>query len=173
VLSTPRDAYSPYVARALRDAARADIEAIFRRVGAQDQTDLVDPPIAAARAAIERILARDGVIKADHLALISLFDMRGRRNLPTATLIVLALPGSAAAADYTPAAAVTATAEQAGVSTDIGPNGFALVTLGTWVVDESPKHGAGAPSHNDRLTAASAKNVSVASTPHGRPVSGG
>jgi len=87
VLSTPRDAYSPYVARALRDAARADIEAIFRRVGAQDQTDLVDPPLADARAAIERILARDGVIKADHLALISLFDMRGRRNLPTATLI--------------------------------------------------------------------------------------
>lgn len=87
VLSTPRDAYSPYVARALRDAARTDIEAIFRRVGAQDQTDLVDPAITAARAAIERIMARDGVIKADHLALISLFEMRGRRNLPTATLI--------------------------------------------------------------------------------------
>ena len=87
VLSTPRDAYSPYVARALRNAARADIEAIFRRFGTQDQTDLIDPPVVSARAAVERIIARDGVIKSDHLAFISLFKMRGRRNLPTATLI--------------------------------------------------------------------------------------
>src|SRR3546814_11114969 len=28
--STPRDAYSPFVARALRDAARTDVEAMFR-----------------------------------------------------------------------------------------------------------------------------------------------
>ncbi|WP_245330047.1 MULTISPECIES: hypothetical protein [Mesorhizobium] len=31
--SQPRDAYSPYVARQLRDAARADIGKIFRRIG--------------------------------------------------------------------------------------------------------------------------------------------
>src|SRR3546814_6880369 len=35
--STPRDAYSPFVARALRDAARTDVEAMFRRLGADDR----------------------------------------------------------------------------------------------------------------------------------------
>lgn len=44
--STPRDAYSPFVARALRDAARADVEAIFRRFDAEDRTDEGDPIIA-------------------------------------------------------------------------------------------------------------------------------
>jgi hypothetical protein len=44
--STPRDAYSPFVARALRDAARADVEAMFRRLGADDRTDEGDPVIA-------------------------------------------------------------------------------------------------------------------------------
>lgn len=44
--STPRDAYSPFVARALRDAARTDVEAIFRRIGAEDRTDEGDPVIA-------------------------------------------------------------------------------------------------------------------------------
>lgn len=87
VLSTPRDAYSPHVARALRNPARADIEAIFRRVGAQDKTDLSDLPVNGARATIERILACEGVIKSDHLAFISLYEMLGRRGLPNATLI--------------------------------------------------------------------------------------
>src|SRR3546814_8324190 len=41
--STPRDAYSPFVARALRDAARTDVEAMFRRLGADDRTDEGDP----------------------------------------------------------------------------------------------------------------------------------
>ena len=73
-------------------------------------------------------------------------------------MVVLALPGPVVAADYTNAEAVTVTAEQPGVSTDIDPNGFALVTFGTWMVDESPRHGAVAPSTNDQPTAALAKN---------------
>jgi hypothetical protein len=58
--STPRDAYSPFVARALRDAARADVEAMFRRLGADDRTDEGDPAITAARADVEAIIARQG-----------------------------------------------------------------------------------------------------------------
>jgi hypothetical protein len=56
----PRDAYSPFVARALRDAARADVEAMFRRLGADDRTDEGDPAITAARADVEAIIARQG-----------------------------------------------------------------------------------------------------------------
>ena len=75
-------------------------------------------------------------------------------------LVALALPGSALAADSAPAEAQKLTAERTGVSTEIGPNGFALVTLGKWVVDDSPKLGAVAPSPNDQPPAAPAKNSS-------------
>ena len=85
--STPRDAYSPFVARALRDAARADVEAMFRRPGADDRTDEGDPASTAARADVEAIIARQGFIVADQPELKSLYFMRMRRNLPTATLI--------------------------------------------------------------------------------------
>lgn len=85
--STPRDAYSPFVARALLDAARADVEAMFRRFGADDRTDEGDPVIARARADVEAIIARQGFIVADQPELKSLYFMRMRRNLPTATLI--------------------------------------------------------------------------------------
>ena len=74
------------------------------------------------------------------------------------SLLVLALPGSALAADSTPAEAKRITAEQTGVSTDGGSNGFVLVTLGTWVVADPPKQGLAAPTPNERLTASSAKN---------------
>lgn len=85
--STPRDAYSPFVARALRDAARADVEAMFRRLGSDDRTDEGDLAITAARADVEAIIARQGFIVADQPELKSLYFMRMRRNLPTATLI--------------------------------------------------------------------------------------
>src|SRR3546814_7221711 len=38
--STPRDAHSSFVARALRDAARADVEAMFCRFGADDRNEI-------------------------------------------------------------------------------------------------------------------------------------
>ncbi|MBB5986554.1 hypothetical protein HNP60_002528 [Sphingobium sp. B1D3A] len=85
--STPRDAYSPFVARALRDAARTDVEAMFRRLGADDRTDEGDPVIARARADVEAIIARQGFIVAEHPALKSLYFMRMRRGLPISTLI--------------------------------------------------------------------------------------
>src|SRR3546814_4426489 len=87
VRPTPRDAYSSFVARALRDAARADVEAMFRRFGADDRTDEGDPEIARARADVEAIIARQGFIVAGQPELKSLYFMRMRRNLPTATLI--------------------------------------------------------------------------------------
>jgi hypothetical protein len=80
--STPRDAYSPFVARALRDAARADVEAMFRRLGADDRTDEGDPVIA--RADVEAIIARQGFIVADQPELKSLYFMRMRRNCRSA-----------------------------------------------------------------------------------------
>jgi hypothetical protein len=85
--STPRDAYSPFVARALRDAARTDVEAMFRRLGADDRADEGDLVIARARADVEAIIARQGFIVADHSALKSLYFMRLRRGLPIRTLI--------------------------------------------------------------------------------------
>lgn len=85
--STPRDAYSPFVARALRDAARADVEAMFRRLGAEDRIDLGDLATAAARGAVEAVMARDGFITADRPELRRLYFMRMRRGLPVTTLI--------------------------------------------------------------------------------------
>lgn len=85
--STPRDAYSPFVARALRDAARADVEAMFRRFGAEDQTDEGDPVIAKARADVEAIIARQGFILTDRVEVRRLYFMRLRRGLPISTLI--------------------------------------------------------------------------------------
>src|SRR3546814_1728661 len=81
--STPRDAYSSFVARALRDAARADVEAMFRRFGADDRTDEGDPVIARARADVEAIIARQGFIVAGQPELKSLYFLRMRRKLPT------------------------------------------------------------------------------------------
>ena len=85
--STPRDAYSPFVARALRDAARTDVEAMFRRLGADDRADEGDPVIARARADVEAIIARHGAIPTDRREVRALYFMRLRRGLPFSTLI--------------------------------------------------------------------------------------
>src|SRR3546814_19776942 len=66
--STPRDAYSSFVARALRDAARADDEAMFRRFGADDRTDEGDTVIARDREDDDAIIERPGFIFANHPA---------------------------------------------------------------------------------------------------------
>src|SRR3546814_13336266 len=60
---------------------------MFRRFGADDRTDEGDPVIARARADVEAIIARQGFIVAGQPELKSLYFMRMRRNLPTATLI--------------------------------------------------------------------------------------
>src|SRR3546814_13530022 len=61
VRSRPRDAYSPYVARQLRDAARADIAAIEARLRSGPQFDEV-PQIDGAYRSAERHVGQDGVI---------------------------------------------------------------------------------------------------------------
>src|SRR3546814_12748372 len=83
--STPRDAYSSFVARALRDAARADVEAMFRRFGADDRTDEGDPVIARARADVEAIIARQGFIVAGQPELKRLYFMRIPRKIGRAS----------------------------------------------------------------------------------------
>jgi hypothetical protein len=85
--STPRDAYSPFVARAIRDAARADVEAMFRRLICDDRTDEGDPALAAARGAVDAVIARHGAIITDRREARRLYFMRLRRGLPFSTLI--------------------------------------------------------------------------------------
>lgn len=80
--STPRDAYSPFVARALRDAARADVEAMFRRFSATDSTDASDPALAAARADIEALIEQHGTVSNRWREVRRLYDMRQHRGLP-------------------------------------------------------------------------------------------
>lgn len=85
--SIPRDAYSPLVARALRDAARADVEAMFRRLNSDDRTSESDPAIAAAHADVEAIIGQQGLIVASDPKMKRLYSMRMHRNLATTALI--------------------------------------------------------------------------------------
>jgi hypothetical protein len=83
--SIPRDAYSPFVARQLRDAARGDIDAIFRRFGrpifpAHDPRH--DRFVARAAAVIEE----HGRLSWSHPLWPALYMARARRGLPTRDL---------------------------------------------------------------------------------------
>jgi hypothetical protein len=82
----PRDAYSPFVARQLRDAARAEVEQLFRRIGAQEISE-GDASLRRATEAVEGVIKEHGRIGYDHLAFKSLYFIRQRRNLPISTLI--------------------------------------------------------------------------------------
>lgn len=84
--SRPRDAYSPFVARRLRDAARTDIERLFRRLGTQAE-DQGDDNLRRATARVEAVIAEQGRIGYDHPALKSLYFIRARRHLPVSSLI--------------------------------------------------------------------------------------
>lgn len=83
VRPNPRDAYSPYVARALRDAARADIESMFRRLGAEDRAGEGKPAIARARAKVEAIIARDGSVMTGQREVDNLYSLHRRHGLPS------------------------------------------------------------------------------------------
>lgn len=83
--SQPRDAYSPFVAKQLRDAARGDIAKIFRRIG----TPLNDDGDANLRGATGEAIARivaSGRLSSGDRAFKSLYFMRLRRGLPVSTL---------------------------------------------------------------------------------------
>lgn len=80
--SPPRDAYSPFVARQLRDAARADALAIVRRI--QDGPKRFDDPLvdeAASRA--HAMIAAQGIICQKDAAWLSLYNALWRRGLST------------------------------------------------------------------------------------------
>lgn len=85
--STPRDAYSPFVARQLREAARADIAAIARRVGSG--------PVSADEAGGEQalldeahaIIARDGAIGHLHRIIHRVYVLRHRARAGQLNLV--------------------------------------------------------------------------------------
>lgn len=84
--SRPRDAYSPFVARQLRDAARGDIARIFRRIGKPlDEDDNYPNLRRVTDEANARIVASGRLSSADR-AFKSLYFMRLRRNLPVSAL---------------------------------------------------------------------------------------
>jgi len=84
--SRPRDAYSPFVARQLRDAARADVAHIVRRL--QDGPVLEsDAVLRRVTATVHGIIAEHGRIGHDHPAFKSLYFMRLRRSLPVSRLV--------------------------------------------------------------------------------------
>jgi hypothetical protein len=84
--SRPRDAYSPFVARQLRDAARSDVARIIRRLqdGPVMESDAV---LRRVTATVHGIIAQHGRIGHDYPAFKSLYFMRLRRNLPVSCLI--------------------------------------------------------------------------------------
>jgi hypothetical protein len=82
----PRDAYSPFVARRLRDAARADVERLFRRFGQQSAGE-GDASLHRATKTVEAVISEHGRIGHEHPALRSLYFIRMRRELPISTLI--------------------------------------------------------------------------------------
>jgi len=84
--SRPRDAYSPFVARQLRDAARADVARIIRRLQAGPMIES-DAILQRVTAKVHGIIAQHGRIGHDHPAFKSLYFMRLRRSLPVSRLI--------------------------------------------------------------------------------------
>ncbi|BCH12667.1 hypothetical protein MesoLj131c_73410 (plasmid) [Mesorhizobium sp. 131-3-5] len=84
--SRARDAYSSFVARQLRDAARGDIASIFRRIGKPLGSDDGDANLRRVTdEANARIVVSGRLSSGDH-AFKSLYFMRLRRNLPVSTL---------------------------------------------------------------------------------------
>jgi hypothetical protein len=79
--SQPRDAYSPFVARQLRDAARADIGKIFRRIG-RPLDEAGDSSLRGAVADVEARIAAEGKIDHSDIAFKRLYFMRLRRGIP-------------------------------------------------------------------------------------------
>jgi hypothetical protein len=84
--SQPRDAYSPFVARQLRDAARSDIEQLFRRLSEPVAIE-GDAALRRATEAVEAVISEHGRIGYGHPAFKSLYFIRMRRHLPISTLI--------------------------------------------------------------------------------------
>ena len=83
--SRPRDAYSPFIARQLRDAARKDIGRTFRRIG-RPLDEPGDDTLRSAINAVETKISSEGRIPHADSALQRLYAMRRRRGLPVSDL---------------------------------------------------------------------------------------
>ena len=80
--SRPRDAFSPFVARQLRDAARDDVTAVLRRL--QQARPLVpDPVLSGMEAAVHAVIEERGLLRTDQPAYRNLYFARARRGLST------------------------------------------------------------------------------------------
>lgn len=84
--SQPRDAYSPFVARQLRDAARGDIARIFRRIGKPLESDNGDANLRRVTDEANARIVVSGRLSSGDRAFKSLYFMRLRRGLPVSTL---------------------------------------------------------------------------------------
>ena len=84
--SQPRDAYSPGVARRLRDAAREDVARLFRRLGdrpyAQSDRELRD-----AAATVDAVIAAERAIPHDHPDWRVFYMIHHERGMTAAALI--------------------------------------------------------------------------------------
>ncbi|AIT82759.1 hypothetical protein [Novosphingobium pentaromativorans] len=92
VRSQPRDAYSPFVARQLRDAARADLVAIEARLRVGPLFDEV-PDLEAVAAKVHRAIEARGVLKHRDAEWMSLYHMRWNRSIASPDL-AMALHGA-------------------------------------------------------------------------------
>jgi len=84
--SQPRDAYSPFVARQLRDAARADIGKIFRRIGKPLDDDGGDANLRRVTDEANARIVASGKLSSGDRTFHRLYFMRARRGLPVSTL---------------------------------------------------------------------------------------
>ncbi len=83
--SRPRDAYSPFVARQLRDAARSDVDRLFRRLAIPLGSD-GDDELRRATAAVHAKIAMHGHIDSSDRMFKNLYFARRRRGLPVSTI---------------------------------------------------------------------------------------
>lgn len=84
--SRPRDAYSLFVARQLRDAARSDIVRIFRRLGTPFDDGHADPTLCRLNREMNAILASEGRFGSLDPRYQRLGAARRLRGLPVSTL---------------------------------------------------------------------------------------
>ncbi len=84
--SRPRDAYSPFVARQLRDAARGDIARILRRIGKPLESDDGDANLRRVTDEANARIVTSGRLSSGDRAFHRLYLMRLRRGLPVSNL---------------------------------------------------------------------------------------
>lgn len=79
--STPRDAYSAFVARTLRETARADVEAIFRRLSARKWLNAEDALLCSTQTDVDDLIERDGIARSTSNQFDRLRQIVQRRGL--------------------------------------------------------------------------------------------